>query len=201
MPRTADTSGHAVKGVGLRSLTCWNCGFESRREYGCLFLLSVVCIQVEVCALSWLLVNRGHNECGVSEGDRESSTIKRPCPLGAVASWGKISRRVQGTCGRAPLWRDKNRSYYILLLLSPYVISGSLSPRHGASSGCGWRNGLQYGGWLRIYWISSRGDPTRDGPPAWIFGEVLTTPLRKNVSCYISFARKASDLDWYSGTI
>jgi hypothetical protein len=26
------------------------------------------------------------------------------------------------------------------------VISGSLSPRNGASSGCGWRNGLQYGG-------------------------------------------------------
>ena len=25
-------------------------------------------------------------------------------------------------------------------------ISGSLSPRHGTSSGCGWRNGLQYGG-------------------------------------------------------
>jgi hypothetical protein len=30
----------------------------------------------------------------------------------------------------------------VLLQLSP-VISGSLSPRHGASSGCGWRNGLQ----------------------------------------------------------
>jgi len=27
------------------------------------------------------------------------------------------------------------------------VISWSLSPRHGASSGCGWRNGLQYGKW------------------------------------------------------
>jgi hypothetical protein len=26
------------------------------------------------------------------------------------------------------------------------VISRSLSPRHGASSGCGWRNGLLYGG-------------------------------------------------------
>ena len=26
------------------------------------------------------------------------------------------------------------------------VISGSLSLRHGASSGCGWRNGLRYGG-------------------------------------------------------
>jgi hypothetical protein len=25
---------------------------------------------------------------------------------------------------------------------------GSLSPRHGASSGCGWRNGLLYGGLL-----------------------------------------------------
>ena len=30
--------------------------------------------------------------------------------------------------------------------LHSHVISGSLSPRHGASSGCGWRNGLQYGG-------------------------------------------------------
>jgi hypothetical protein len=26
------------------------------------------------------------------------------------------------------------------------MISGSLSPRHGASSDCGWKNGLQYGG-------------------------------------------------------
>ena len=25
-------------------------------------------------------------------------------------------------------------------------VCGSLSPRHGASSGCGWRNGLRYGG-------------------------------------------------------
>jgi len=25
------------------------------------------------------------------------------------------------------------------------TISGSLSPRQGASSGCGWRNGLHYG--------------------------------------------------------
>jgi len=27
-----------------------------------------------------------------------------------------------------------------------HVISGSPSPRHGASSGCGWRNGLRYEG-------------------------------------------------------
>ena len=25
-------------------------------------------------------------------------------------------------------------------------VCGSLSPRHGASSGCGWRNGFRYGG-------------------------------------------------------
>jgi hypothetical protein len=29
------------------------------------------------------------------------------------------------------------------ILVKPSVISGSLSPRHGESSGCGWRNGLQ----------------------------------------------------------
>jgi len=27
-----------------------------------------------------------------------------------------------------------------------HVVSGSLSPRHGASSGWAWRNGLRYGG-------------------------------------------------------
>jgi len=27
-----------------------------------------------------------------------------------------------------------------------HVINGSLSPWHGTSSGCGWRNSLQYGG-------------------------------------------------------
>jgi len=56
------------------------------------------------------------------------------------------------------------------------VISGSLSPRHGASSGRGWRNGLQYGEQLRLYWISSRGQPIMSGPPAWGLGEVLRTP-------------------------
>ena len=32
-----------------------------------------------------------------------------------------------------------------------------------------------------MYGISSRGQPTRGGPPAWELGEVLTTPHRKNV--------------------
>jgi len=32
------------------------------------------------------------------------------------------------------------------VILGKAVISGSLSPRHGASPACRWRNGLQYGG-------------------------------------------------------
>jgi hypothetical protein len=32
--------------------------------------------------------------------------------------------------------------------------------------------------------------------PAWGLGEVLTTPHRKNVSCYKMFTDKTSDLDW-----
>jgi len=34
-------------GVGVRPLACWNCGFESRRQHGCLSLVSTVCCQVE----------------------------------------------------------------------------------------------------------------------------------------------------------
>ena len=39
-----------------------------------------------------------------------------------------------------------NTTGFLSVLRSSLVISGSPSPRHGASSGCGWRNGLQYGG-------------------------------------------------------
>jgi hypothetical protein len=37
----------------------------------------------------------------------------------------------------------------------------------------------RYGGKQRIYGISSRGQPTRGGPPAWGLGVRLTTPHRK----------------------
>jgi len=39
---TIDPGSRAVKGLGLRPFTCWDCGFESRRSHGCLSLLSVV---------------------------------------------------------------------------------------------------------------------------------------------------------------
>jgi hypothetical protein len=60
--------------VGLRPLAYWDCGFESRRGHGCLFLVSVVCCQVEVSATGWSLVQRSPTECGVSKKcDREAS--------------------------------------------------------------------------------------------------------------------------------
>ena len=46
------------KGVGLRPLACWDCGFESHRGHGCLSVVSVVCCQVEVSATRWSLIQR-----------------------------------------------------------------------------------------------------------------------------------------------
>ena len=40
-------NGRAVWGVGLRPLSCWDCGFVSRRGHGCSSLVNVVCCQVE----------------------------------------------------------------------------------------------------------------------------------------------------------
>jgi hypothetical protein len=37
----------------------------------------------------------------------------------------------------------------------------------------------RYGGWLRMYWISSRGEPTVGGLPDWVLGGGLTTFPRK----------------------
>jgi hypothetical protein len=48
---------------------------------------SVVCCQVEVSASDWSLIQRSPTECGVSECDHESSTMRRPWPTRAVVSW------------------------------------------------------------------------------------------------------------------
>jgi hypothetical protein len=79
------------------------------------------------------------------------------------------------------------------------VLSGSLSPRHGASSGCGWRNGLQL--WKVAANILNKQSRTADkgGRPAWGLGEVLTTPHRKKLLFYETYGQ-ASDLDRFFGT-
>jgi len=42
----------AVKGVGSMPLACWECGFATQRGNGYLFVVSVVCCQVEFSAAS-----------------------------------------------------------------------------------------------------------------------------------------------------
>jgi hypothetical protein len=76
-------------------MACWDCGFESGRRHGCVSLASVVCFQVEVSALAWSLVQRSTTECGVSECDREASTMRGPWP----------------TMGRCAIRKKKGKKY------------------------------------------------------------------------------------------
>jgi hypothetical protein len=62
----------------MRQLACWDCRFESRWRHERLFLVGVLCCQVQVSASGRSLVERIPTECGVSEYDREAST--RPWP-------------------------------------------------------------------------------------------------------------------------
>jgi len=71
-------------GLGLRPLACWDCMFESRRGHGCLSLVNVVCCQVDVSAMGRSLVQRSCTECGVSECDRGTSTMRMRWPTRLV---------------------------------------------------------------------------------------------------------------------
>jgi len=69
--------------MSLRPLASWDCGFESRRQYGYayLFLMTSMCCQVDVSASGWSLGERILTECGVSsEWDREASIVGRTWP-------------------------------------------------------------------------------------------------------------------------
>jgi hypothetical protein len=72
------------KAVGLRPLSCWDYGFESRHGHGCLSVVSVVCYQVEVPATVLSTIQRSLTECGVSECDHEASTFRMPWPTSTV---------------------------------------------------------------------------------------------------------------------
>ena len=73
--------------MGLQLIACLDYEFESHRRHGCLSVLSAVCCQVEVSASGWSLAQRSPTNLGVSEGDREFSITKRPCPTRVAASW------------------------------------------------------------------------------------------------------------------
>ena len=70
--------------MGLRPLICWDCEFETRRAHGSLSLVSVVCCEVEVSATNLQLAQKSSTDCGVSECDLETSTMRRPKSIKAV---------------------------------------------------------------------------------------------------------------------
>jgi len=55
--------------------------------------VNVACFQAEVSASGRSLVQRSPIECGVSDCDREASTMKRPGPLGAVEPWRRNNQK------------------------------------------------------------------------------------------------------------
>ena len=51
---------------GRRPLACWDLGFESHGGHRYLSVVSVVCCQVEVSAMSWSLIQRSPTDCVAS---------------------------------------------------------------------------------------------------------------------------------------
>jgi hypothetical protein len=68
------------KGVSLRPLASWDCGFGSHMQLGCMSVVGVVCYQAEISECGWSLVQRSLNECSASEYDREASKMRIPLP-------------------------------------------------------------------------------------------------------------------------
>jgi hypothetical protein len=87
----------------------------------------------------------------------------------------------------------------MIAIASLTMISGSLSPRHGVSLGCGWRNGLRI--WrVAANTLNKQSRTAEKGwSSSWGLGEVLTTPHHKKLPCYEPLY-KASDLDRFFGT-
>ena len=56
--------------------------------------MSVVCCQVEIPAMGWLLVQRIPTDCGVSECDRKISTPRKPWPTRGCCVMGKKCERL-----------------------------------------------------------------------------------------------------------
>jgi len=55
-------------------------GLEFRRGHECLSVVTVVCFKAEVCATGRSLIQRSPTDYGVSDYDRETSTMRRLWP-------------------------------------------------------------------------------------------------------------------------
>ena len=114
------TNIHAPGGIRTRDLSRWAaCG----RGHGCLFVVSVVCCQVEVSAMNWSLVQRSPTDCGASLCDLENSRMRRPWPaLGRSAT----AKKKKSCCGVYHNWKVESfalnfeRTDSVLHLPAPY---------------------------------------------------------------------------------
>ena len=94
-----------------------------------------MCCQVEVSASGLSLVQRSANECGVSDCDREASTMRRPWPTRGCRNMagGSPVGSAEQLYIRAPTERAKvecmNRRY-IQCVLALDVNSGRGTDRH-----------------------------------------------------------------------
>ena len=86
---TADSSGHAVQGMGLRSLACRSTKFEFRRGHECLSLVWVVCCHLQVSATGWPLAMRSPTECGVWVWSRRLDKEEALAHEGLLRQWRK----------------------------------------------------------------------------------------------------------------
>jgi hypothetical protein len=123
-----------------------------------------------VCIPQQYTVYIPQHSTGIRRVNRIQCNPETVACYGAAACWEATARLNHIIAAHNTVlcfWRRQTRTHFRICYESEPVISGSLSQRHGASPGCGWRNGLQYGGWLRVYWISSRRQPTRGCPLAW----------------------------------
>jgi hypothetical protein len=112
----------AVAERGVRRLACWDCGFESRQQYGNLSLMGVVCCPVEVSATGRSFVQRSPTECSVSLFDVETSTVERPWT--DKSSCEKVPKKKM----EHPGCRDFDAMLYTLAIRYGYDICSRLIP-------------------------------------------------------------------------
>jgi hypothetical protein len=120
MSSCADPSGHAVEGVGLRPLYCWDCGFESRRGHGCLscYVLSGGCLYVG-------LIPRPEESYRLwYDCDREASIMGRPWPCKGCCAMGEKMFSYYSGCGVREILLCYNQcSMYVYVTLFRLHIS------------------------------------------------------------------------------
>jgi hypothetical protein len=89
-------------------------------------LLWMLCCKVEVSVSGWSFVQRSPTECGVSECDREASTVRRHWPNRGCCSMGKNRKYEQN--------RTKQRGSWERMEITPVLpIAGQKFPRYFAS--------------------------------------------------------------------